>query len=116
MKKNPSLRQKYNIHFHGKAKYGKDWPKIRARIVRRDGGRCKICEEKKGLHVHHIIPFKISHSNEDLNLVTLCRKCHPKVEKVAWMMLQEGAHRYQIYKAAWGYINNERQKLLLERK
>ena len=110
------IRQKYNVLLHGIQKYGKDWPKIRKRITLRDGGRCRICGSTKNLHIHHIIPWKISHSNEDLNLVTVCRKCHPKIEKFAWLLLEEGAHRFQIYEACWKYIENANNNNVSDRK
>lgn len=75
-----------------------------------------MCEASKGLHIHHIIAFKISHSNSDINLVTLCRTCHPTIEAVMWKLLEEGAHRFQIYRAAWEYIKVTHDKLLLELK
>lgn len=99
----------------GVKKYGKDWPKIRKKVLQRDGHMCKICGRHDHLHVHHIIPWKISRSNEDLNLVTLCNKCHPKLESFTWQLLKKGAHRYQIYESAWNYISQQR-KLLLEKK
>lgn len=107
-----TIRKKYNLYYHGTNKYGKDWPKIRHRVLIRDGKKCRMCEVVKGLHVHHIIAFKISHSNGDINLVTLCRTCHPKVEKIAWMILEQHGHRFQIYKATWEFIKQERDKLL----
>jgi hypothetical protein len=114
MARNP-IRTRYNIYFHGKAKYGDDWPKIRETILIRDGRRCRICGKNKSLHIHHIIAFKISHSNESLNLVSVCRSCHRKVENFAWKLLEKGAHRFQIYEAVWRYIS-EQQKLLTESK
>lgn len=117
MPKKVKIKQKYNLYSRKtKAKYGKDWPAIRKKVLIRDGNRCRICENTKGLHVHHIIPLKISHSNEDLNLVTLCRSCHKMVESVAWKLLENGAHRYQIYEASWKYINDRHNKILLENK
>jgi len=106
---------KYTPLLQGVNRYGKKWPEIRQKVLKRDGYRCKICGSTHHLHVHHLIPWKISRSNEDLNLVVLCRKCHPKVEKFTWKLLQEGAHRFQIYKAAWEFIKKQKQ-LLLEKK
>ena len=106
---------KYTPLLQGVNRYGKKWPEIRKKVLMRDGNACRICGSTKHLHIHHLIPWKISHSNEDLNLVTLCRKCHPKVEKVAWKLLKEGAHRFQIYEACWKYIDQQ-HKLLLENK
>jgi len=111
-----TIRRKYNLYYHGRRKYGDRWPEIRKKVLIRDGKKCRICNVTKRLHIHHIIPFKISHSNEDLNLVTLCKSCHPKVEKIAWLILEKKGHRFQIYQATWNYIKNEHDKLLTERK
>ncbi len=66
------------------ARYGKDWRKIRTRILIRDDYKCKNCglhkSEVKFMDVHHIIPFLISFNNSENNLIALCRKCHAKVE------------------------------------
>lgn len=56
------------------------WETVRARIILRDGGKCSICNSAYRLHVHHIVPWRISHDNSDGNLITLCPSCHIKVE------------------------------------
>jgi hypothetical protein len=41
-------------------------------------GYCEICERKKGLEAHHIVPFHVAPDlelNTD-NLISLCRRCH----------------------------------------
>lgn len=39
---------------------------------------CQICERKRWLHVHHIVPFTTDPSLEldPTNLVTFCSTCH----------------------------------------
>lgn len=37
---------------------------------------CKLCDKKKNLTFHHIIPQKEIVFNGDENLMVLCRKCH----------------------------------------
>jgi len=52
-------------------------PKGRAReCYIRDGWKCRHCQNRSGLHPHHVI-FK-SHGGKDelSNLLTLCHQCH----------------------------------------
>jgi hypothetical protein len=50
--------------------------------------KCGICgkdnytnieECTRSLHVHHIVPYKISSCGDSCNLVVICQKCHNKV-------------------------------------
>lgn len=68
--------------------YGKDWQKIRLKVLERDAYRCKVCGTGDGLqplHVHHIQPFKtfttLEAANALPNLITLCPACHRKAEQ-----------------------------------
>lgn len=75
--------------------YGPDWDRIRSEILERDEHRCRKCgaaEPPGRVHdVHHLRPFRefgyrrgmnrndlIAHSPD--NLITLCRRCHHRVE------------------------------------
>ena len=64
--------------------YGADWYVARRLALERDVV-CQVCGEVSKLHVHHITPyvrFTDTHIANDLaNLITLCTKCHPKVER-----------------------------------
>jgi ATP-dependent DNA helicase RecQ len=42
----------------------------------RDNRRCKFCDTKNNLHVHHLIPRHLGGSDEAANLITLCAACH----------------------------------------
>lgn len=35
------------------------------------------------LHVHHIVPYRLTHDNDNANLIPLCPKCHKNVELVS---------------------------------
>ncbi len=68
--------------------YGREWPKIRQRILERDQYRCQICGSNSNtalLHVHHKIPFRNFLNNEEANradnLITLCPNCHKLAEQ-----------------------------------
>ena len=55
------------------------WRKLRAYIIRRDGGRCQRCGGNDRLEVHHVIPS--AHGGTDLmsNLRTQCAGCHDRI-------------------------------------
>jgi hypothetical protein len=75
-------------------KYGEGWPERRKEVLSRDGHRCRWCgishkEHKdrddlfppgKGLHIHHVVPFRkfdnIERANRLENLIALCDSCH----------------------------------------
>ena len=59
-----------------------EWKKIALRIRERDKYICQYCGKKRSIEVHHIIPRNVEIDNSLENLITLCRECHPKVEKL----------------------------------
>jgi 5-methylcytosine-specific restriction endonuclease McrA len=70
--------------------YGTSWYVSRKETKERDGYRCQVCgfhgyDISRSLDVHHIVPFHhfttASQANQLSNLVTLCKECHPKVER-----------------------------------
>ena len=67
--------------------YGPNWLAQRDQARTRDGYRCQACgvlEDGRSHHVHHKTPFRTftSHrqANRLPNLVTLCPRCHHRVE------------------------------------
>src|SRR5258708_6974935 len=57
----------------------KNWPILRARVLKRDGRECKHCGSRERLSVHHIVP-RPDGSHSPRNLVTLCDTCHDALE------------------------------------
>lgn len=69
--------------------YGPRWNEIRQAIRARDQFRCAVCgapENDRQHHVHHQIPFRSftnqEEANRPKNLITLCPRCHQRVENV----------------------------------
>jgi len=58
----------------------KEWKTILKRIFKRDDNKCRCCESKLDLSIHHIISRKNNGGNNDDNLIVFCRSCHDKVE------------------------------------
>jgi hypothetical protein len=69
---------------------GENWLSQRRKALKRDFHTCKICGTGYNsdgiiIDVHHIIPYRLfngdyKEANKLSNLITLCRKCHAKVE------------------------------------
>lgn len=72
-------------------RYGDDWDKIRYLVYCRDKFTCQECGIKKvKLDIHHKIPFLISFDNSLNNLITLCRSCHMKTERLLNRRVKNG--------------------------
>lgn len=56
------------------------WKRLRLAIIERDGGKCVTCGATDNLTVHHIIPWRVSRDDSEVNLQTLCRTCHGRAE------------------------------------
>jgi len=90
--------------------YTENWDVIRKRVYQRDGYRCVMCGKKGKLHAHHIIPVRISKDNSLNNLVSVCNKCHRKLEEVGFKILKEGGHRSDIKKVELRMIAEAKEK------
>ncbi len=54
-------------------------PKMRKRLIARDGHHCVFCHSKRSLMVHHVIWRSHQGPTKDSNLITLCNHCHGRV-------------------------------------
>ena len=52
------------------------WRKLRAFVLRRDGGRCQRCGGKEKLECHHVIPRTAGGLDTPSNTRILCAACH----------------------------------------
>ena len=81
------MDKQYNQHERDPAsnkRYGRAWKRIRDRYVHKH----PLCEQclKKGRYVaveevHHILPLSEGGTNEESNLMSLCRSCHEKIHR-----------------------------------
>ena len=53
-----------------------EWQRTRRRIKNRDSWRCRRCGSPGQLEVHHVEPVAVGGTDDDDNLLTLCRACH----------------------------------------
>jgi len=49
---------------------------LRQQVLRRDGWRCQSCGAMSSLEVHHKEFRTQSGDDSELNLITLCTRCH----------------------------------------
>lgn len=63
-------------------RYGRPWRRIRDRYVRIHPF-CEMCLKEgrfvKVEEVHHIVPLSRGGTNDESNLMSLCRSCHEKI-------------------------------------
>ena len=67
----------YREHVEKRFTRSSTWSKTRKRFLVINP-RCVVCGKKKGLEVHHILPFYLHPDLEEdfQNLLTLCRRHH----------------------------------------
>lgn len=116
-------RKKFVPHNHRRKKkdrsnderrklYTDNWDQIRRSVYQRDGHRCVMCGKKGKLHAHHIVPVAISRDNSMSNLVSVCSKCHRKLEEVGFSILKEGGHRSDVRKVELRMIAEAKKERL----
>ena len=73
----------------GPLQYGPHWDNQREAILARDDYRCRVCgkqKEETQLHIHHRQPLRSFQSRHEANraenLITVCPRCHQRVENV----------------------------------
>ena len=59
-----------------------EWDIIRKLVLKRDNYTCQKCGAKKKLDVHHKKPWRINKEDNPDNLISLCRKCHMREERL----------------------------------
>lgn len=77
--------------FYGKALQGQrrssDWPRVR-KVHLAEHPLCECCGGKKGIEVHHVLPFNLFPELElrKENLMSLCKKrgCHFAMHLYSW--------------------------------
>lgn len=72
------------------------WDAIKAKVLLRDGYRCRDCGTNSGLTVDHIIPIAQGGRSVPSNLRTLCYICHgkkPRHNKVRKLLIGGALYR-----------------------
>lgn len=76
--------EKFQRGYSPGKRYGRAWKRIRDRYVHKHP-LCELCL-KEGRYVaveevHHIVPLAEGGSNDESNLMSLCRSCHEKIHR-----------------------------------
>ena len=71
-RKNPQQTLRYSKYLRSNK-----WRKTRTRILTRDKNKCRHCDSKESLEVHHIT-YKRIYREKPKDLITLCKSCHMK--------------------------------------
>ena len=128
--KNPEVLQKKWLYQKG-INYG--YANTKAYVLTRDGYSCQSCKGKsrdRRLEVHHIIFRSQNGSDEEANLLTLCKTCHDGLHAGTITLKKQGkrkgalAHatqmnsiRVQLLKhcegaeETWGFVTKEHRLL-----
>lgn len=61
-------------------RWGGRWFVLKNQILIRDNHTCQKCGTQKNLHVHHIVPARRGGDDSPSNLITVCAKCHKRLE------------------------------------
>lgn len=107
--KNPNVLSNKWLYQRG-VNYG--FANIRAYVLDRDNYICQHCKGKskdRKLEVHHIIFRRNGGSDEESNLLTLCKTCHDKLHR-GEISLKGGKRKSQLKHAT--QMNSIRQQLL----
>lgn len=78
--KNPMLVNEKIKHWGYQKGFDYRFSSRREAVLNRDGYRCQICGRgNTGLEVHHIVYRSQGGTDDENNLITLCKDCHSKV-------------------------------------
>ncbi len=70
--------------YDGNKRYGPQWRKIRTRYVKKHP-LCEMCLKEGRFvpveEVHHIVPLAEGGTNDESNLMALCRSCHERIHR-----------------------------------
>jgi hypothetical protein len=108
--KNPEVLQRKWLYQKG-INYG--FANTKAHVLTRDGYTCQHCKGKskeQRLEVHHIIFRSQQGSDEESNLLTLCKTCHDSLHAGTIMLKQKGAKKGNLSHAT--QMNSIRIQLL----
>jgi hypothetical protein len=87
---------------------GSGWPKCRTEALRR-APFCGRCGRLRRLDVHHIVPFRLTRDNRQVNLIPLCIPCHRVVEAAVKAVLATDL-RPEVVLLAFGSMLRQRQR------
>ena len=77
-----TFTNKYGVAVLSRPDYGKFWASTREKRRKSVGKVCQACGATlTGLELHHIVPLSKGGTNNPMNTIQLCEKCHSKRHK-----------------------------------
>ena len=77
------------------------WNKLSIKIRKRDNHICQYCGKSNSYVVHHILPRRIKIDNYPDNLIILCKNCHPKIEHLTNIYIEQNRNPIEIFYDIW---------------
>lgn len=110
-KRPKTKKQKRVERLQRKARYGPNWDVIRKKVYARDGHACKACGARNvKLNAHHILLLRVSQTNDERNLVTLCDSCHKIIEEKSLGLLKAGGHKRDVVRLTHRWLTEMKAK------
>jgi hypothetical protein len=127
--KNPTVLENTWLYQHG-VNYG--YANTKASVLTRDGYLCQQCKGKskdQRLEVHHIVFCSEQGSDEETNLLTLCKACHESLHAGTITLKQTGKRKGPLLHATqmnsicrqllkrvqaeetWGFVTKEHRQV-----
>ena len=111
--KNPALANERYRHFGYQQGTNYGFANTKAFVLDRDGYVCQSCRGKRKdskLHVHHIVFRSQGGSDDESNLITLCKSCHDDVHRGILLLKKKGKKKGNLKHAT--QMNTIRVQLL----
>lgn len=80
----------------------------RKKVLERDGKMCVICNSNEKITYCHIIPFRKTRKNEEINAVTLCESHHKGFDRYNEAIIRK------VYEKMCSYYPEYSQKYILD--
>lgn len=77
---------------------------VRKAIYKRDGYRCALCDNPRGLQIHHVMKRSQGGSNSPMNLITLCMYCHNTIHGTRFPECPDYMTPVELHEACIEYL------------
>ena len=78
--------------------------KLRQGVYKRDGYRCALCDDPRRLQLHHVVSRGQGGPDTQMNLITLCPRCHALAHGTDVDRL--GLRPQDVYQACVEYLSD----------
>lgn len=77
---------------------------VRKAIYKRDNYSCALCDSPRGLQIHHCMPRSEGGSDDPMNLITLCWRCHAVAHGTRMPENPDWMNAVEIHEACIEYL------------